>query len=661
MSDIKNQEHIDALRRRLYERGSRSDQVDRHKLTPQEIEVSRGWTSVSGSAMSQEGAATPTQSVALAEQADEVKTMSEPMPTSSAEKPYTPPRRRYRLFIMVGSLILFLLATAISSVYLFFGGNQISADNIALTVDLPEVVAGGEVVPIQIGVANQNSVTIESPILIVNYPAGTRSSEDGNRELYEERVPLESILSGQARNIPLRAVFYGEQGQEKEVRVAIEYRVQGSSGAFYKEADAKQLTISSSPVAVRLGGVESISSGQVLDLTITVESNSDTPQKNVLVNASFPDNFSFEEATPEPAYGENSWLISELPARGTVEIAVSGIVTSLETDTGEIEVKVGTPQLNNQFLMGSVLSQSFFTFTVDKPFTGVVLGINDDTDGTAVIPAGDEATVSIVIENTLDTSMRSLRVVARPTGNLIRDDKVVINEGYYDASAGSIRFDETYISNLAEVISGDTRTLTFRVRPDEGQVTAGFSVNVEVFAKREGETVEALIGTASAEAKYSSVATIGSQLGYDNGPFTDEGAIPPVAGKKTTYTVTFVAEAGVNDMTNAVMTANLPNYVSWREATSGDGSVSYDAEKKQIRWVVGDVSANESKSIDVQVELLPTTAQVGRTAVVVGAIELRATDRFTGVTLRSTARDVNTELSTELGFVRGNGVIIAAE
>ncbi len=649
MTDIKNQEHIDELRRRLYERNGTAEKLERHSLTPREIEVSRGWGGVTSPRPS-----TEIQAPKLVSTPDPVSTT----PPEDVSLPVTPkPRRRYRFFIVVVSLVLFLCATALSSVYLFFGGNQISADNIALTMNVPESVAGGEVTEILVGIANQNSVTIESPVLIINYPPGTRSNEPGNRELYESRIPIDQIEPAQARNVPVRAIFYGEEGQEKEVRLAIEYRVKGSSGAFYKEIEPKKFTISSAPVAVRVSGVESISSGQSLELTITIESNSDTPQRNVLVSALYPESFSFDSADPEPSYGENSWLIPELPARGTETITIEGLVTGLSSEVAVVEVEVGSPQLNNQFLMGSTLSQSSFSFKVDQPFTGVGITVNGDGDGEAVVPAGDEAVVMIRVENSLEAPLRSVRIVAKPNGNLIRDDKLVVSEGYYDASGQVIRFDEENTPNLSVVNPGEAREFSFTVKPDAGQTTASFATAVEVYAKRGEETAESLIGTASTEAKYSATPVLGSQITYGTGPFTDTGAIPPVEGTKTTYTITLVAEAGVNDITSAVVTATLPKYMSWLDMVKGDGTVSYDAEKKQLKWVVGDVSAQARKSVDLQLEFLPTASQVGRTAVVIGAQELRATDRFTGVTVRATTRDLSNELSTELGFVRDNGIV----
>ena len=40
---IKEQENIDELRKRLYDRGANSVQTGRHDLTQETVEVSRGW------------------------------------------------------------------------------------------------------------------------------------------------------------------------------------------------------------------------------------------------------------------------------------------------------------------------------------------------------------------------------------------------------------------------------------------------------------------------------------------------------------------------------------------------------------------------------------------------------------------------------------------
>lgn len=662
MSDIKEREHIDELRRRLYERGEvMPEGVERHKLTPRDVEVSRGWATVAGTNVPPAPTPLPAEEPAttVAESTPAVHT-HEPVPAPVLPMT-TKPKRRYRLFILVVSLLFFIVTAAVSSLYLFLGANQISAKNIGLTLSAPFTVAGGEMVSMQVSIANQNSVPISSTVLIVNYPSGTRSADEAARDLYEDRIPVPDIAPGQAVNIPVRAVLYGEENEEKEIKVAVEYRVEGSSGTFYKEIDPQLIRITSSPLVVRVSGVDKISSGQDIELRLLVQSNSATVQKDILVSASFPNSFTFEESQPEPDYGKNSWFIDELPPNGSKEIIVKGTVVGQADELSEIQVKVGNPDLSNQFMMGSVLSQTRFSYTIEKPFTGVVFTINGDSDGEAVLEPGVEAEVRVKVENTLSEPIYDMRVEVKPEGNLIRDDLLTVGDGYYDASARVIRHEVSGNSSLAEVGPGESREFTFRVKADPGQTTASFSVSANVFARRvnEDRASESLIGTARAEAKYSAKPTIGAELGYDNGPFSDTGAIPPIAEKATTYTVTLVAEAGVNDMTGAVMTTSLPQYVSWLDVTKGDGKVEFNPVSKQLKWTVGDVSANSKKTLVFQVSLLPSVTQVGRTAIVIAEQELKATDRFTNVALRVKGDALSNELSTELGFVRDNGIVQA--
>lgn len=670
MAGIKDQDNIEELKQRLYDRGVSGVEVERHRLTREPVEVSRGWGEVSTTHLNSAETASvePLVSVRPEEVSDvpmsPPELVVEPLTEANiATTSASAPRRRYRRIVVLATLIFFIITVSVSSVYLFFGANQISAKNINVVLNTPVAVAGGEAMTLQVGITNQNSVPVRSAILVVNYPSGTRAADETGRELYEERLPVDDLAPGEVRNISLRAVLYGEENEEKEISASFQYRVEGSNGLFEKDAEPQKITISSSPLLVRVSGVEKVSSGQELELRLLVQSNATTPQRNLLVTLSYPNSFSFLRAEPEPAYGKNSWLIDELPARGTTEIVLRGVVEGLESESAAIQVQVGNPQLSNQFLMGSILAQTRFDYAIEKPFTGVTIAVNGDTDGVAVLSPGTTADVVVTVENTLDQPIYDLRVDLKPTGNLIRDDLLVVREGFYDASEQTIRFDASGNSRLAEVGPGETRSFSFEVKPDDRQQTASFAVSVSLYARRvdEQNAAESLIGSDLAEVKYSSTPEIGSQLEHGTGPFTDTGAIPPVAGRTTQYTATLVATAGVNDLTGVVVTAKLPQYVSWLDEYEGEGTVEFNTINKEIRWSAGDINAGRSEELTFQVGLLPSVTQVGRTAVVIGMQELRATDRFTGVALRATRSELSNELSTELGFTSGNGIIQATE
>ena len=666
MSGIKDQKNIDELRKRLYERGSESELTTRHSLTPKPVTVSRGWDVVTRTT-------TPETATNEVKPAELVSTPTVPETPTAAEPVFSaqeaasliiePPKkkRRYRTVIIVLSLLFFVLTVGVSSVYLFFGNNQISADNISVSVDAPFSIPGGDTLPMQISIANQNDVAIESANIIINYPAGTRSVEEGGKELFEDRVKVETIAAGQAINVPVRAVLFGEENETKEIQISVEYRITGSSGNFIKRATPIQVQISSSPLVLQVRGVDKISSGQEMEVRLLLRSNAAAVQKNILVSVDYPETFSFISAEPKPAFGKNTWLIEEIKPEASAEVVLRGVVTGLSSQISDIKVQAGNADAGNQFMMDSVLAQGKLSYNIEQPFTGVVVEINGDRDGSAVLELGREAEVNVIITNTLAEPIYDMRVELQPKGNLIRDNRLIINGGFYDSNTKTIRFDVAGSPNLAVVAPGDKREFTFSVKPDARQQTASFDVSVGVFARRvnDSNAAETLVGSGLAEAKYSSKIAVGAQIGYGDGAFSDTGAVPPVADFETTYTVTLVAEAGVNDVAGAVLTTNFPQYVNWKSQTSGDGEIEFNPVSKQLKWTVGDITAGAKKTMQVQIGLLPSVTQVGQTPVIVGVQDLRATDRFTGVILREQNRQLTNELSSELGFVVGNGIIQA--
>lgn len=654
MAGIRDQKNIEELRKRLYDRGGLDGlPASRHKLTNVNEDVSRGWAGVSSfpnAAPSPEPVITENQIQATAPQV--VEDLLEEVVLENKSRPY-------RKFVLLGSIGLFVLVALVSSVYLFFGANQISAKNVSINVGAPFSLAAGEVLPLQISISNQNSVPIESATLIINYPAGTKTNDDQLKDLYESRIPVDNISPGEAINIPVSVILFGEENDEKEIKVVVEYRVTGSNGTFFKEAEPIKIKINSSPLVIRVNSIEKVSSGQEFEIKITVQSNTASPQRNILVSASYPNTFSFIKSDPEPSYGQNGWLISEIKPESSTVITLRGRVNGLADEVSEIQLTAGTPKSDNQFIMGSVMTKVKTSYAIERPFIDVSVIVNQDSDGKVDLASNEEADVTVLVKNTLNDTVYDMRVEVSPKGNLIRDNQLQIQTGLYDSSSKTIRWEVSGMSSLAEVKPGETREFKFLVKPDVNQNTASFDISTNVFARRVGEAraAEEMVGTALAEVKYSSEITLQAQVGHSDGIFTDTGPIPPVADETTSYTITFEVKSGSNDATNMVMTTTLPQYVNWLEKYNGDGQVEYNPVAKQLKWKVGNLESKTAKQLQVQVSLLPSVTQVGRTLTIVGNQELTATDRFTGATLKAQNSALQNELSTEAGFQSGNGKV----
>lgn len=671
MSGIKDQHNMDDLRKRLYDRGSINAPVKKSSLTSVPMDVSRGWSNMPVVEPTLPPRVTPpvtpTPSPVRApiyapSPVQEVET-TEDAPELVIEPPMKKSARKYRLIALLGSVGIFILLAIVSSVYLFFGANQISGQNINISLNAPFSIAAGENVPIQVSVSNQNSVPIESATLILNYPLGTKTNDENVRDLFEDRIPIDTLTPGEARNIPVNVIIFGEENEEKEIQASIEYRVTGSNGTFFKDAEPIKIQINSSPLVVRVNTVEKVSSGQEIELKITLQSNASTVQKNLLVSATFPNSFTFISSDPEPSYGQNEWLVNEIEPEASKVITVKGRVNGVANEVSETQILAGTSRSDNQFIMGSVLTKASARYAIERPFIDVVVDINKDTDGSAVVEAGEISEVKVLVTNTLEETIYDMRVEILPKGNLIRDTLLSVPSGVYDSSSKTIRFEVSGMPTLGEVRPGETREFTFSVIPDINQNTASFDISTQIYARRvaEANAAEVVVGTAVAEVKYSSRMETRAQVSYNDGTFEDEGPIPPKAGVVTTYTLTFEVASGANDITGALLTTALPQYVTWLDTYKGEGKVEFNPTSKQLTWNVGTLSAKSTKQLQVQVGLLPSVTQVGKNVVLVGAQELKATDRFTSASLRAQNQSLLNDLSTEAGFEKGNGVVEKAE
>jgi hypothetical protein len=180
-----------------------------------------------------------------------------------------------------------------------------------------------------------------------------------------------------------------------------------------------------------------------------------------------------------------------------------------------------------------------------------------------------------------------------------------------------------------------------------------------VYARRISESTaqEQLIGSSVAVGKFSSEVLLGGQIGRNGGVFSDTGPIPPRVGQTTTYTVSLVAEAGVNDLSDTQITTSLPLYITWLDQYQGPGEVTYNTVSKQLEWRPGDIEARQRKQLTFQVSLTPSVSQIGAIPTLINSQQLRASDRFTGATLRASAPALTTALSTELGFAENDGMV----
>lgn len=661
----RGQEHLDKLRERLYSRGTEPKKSKRVKLSDTKYEVGTDWPQEEDSAIRpDEVQSAPTQS---ADTDGKLRARTAPgTPDASGDstmKTTTTSTRSYRMKIMLTALVFFVGAVLLSILFVLFGGNSISGENISVSMSGPFTVGGGEEIPVQVGITNNNNVAIESATLIVEYPQGTQSATDDGKVLSVERIPLDSIRSGETVNVPIRAKVFGEENEELQINASIEYRVAGSNATFFKEADPFRFKISSSPISVQIDTVRDIASGQEVEVELSITSNASTPLTNILIKAEYPTGFVFDSSDPSPISNQNVWRIEELDAESTETVTLTGVMTGRESEARTMHFSVGIASEEDQLALASVFSTASTEFIIEEPFIDVSLTGSGEQNGTISIDPSGRSNLRVDITNTLDGAIYDGVVNVALSGNALEDMDVNVTNGFYDSNTQTITWDSSSDSSLSQLAPGSSESFRFSVEPGSGVArTPQINLEASVHARRvrESDVSESLVGSARAQIKVASSITLDSQTEYDSGTFPNSGPVPPVVGETTSYTIALNAENGSNDVTDATMTATLPSYVTWQEVTTGDGSISYNQSNNSLTWDIGDIDANDEVDAAFQVSILPSASQIDTTPTLVSEQQLRAKDRFTGTTARASTPALTTQLSSSDFGVR-NGRVRASD
>ena len=633
MSDKRSHEKLDSLRERLYARGETPKPKPRPVLRREEESV-------------------PTKKVW-----DDIVVPPPPENpmTTAMDDDSTPSNSifsKYRSKLIIIGIAFFLVSVLISSVYMLLGRNTVSGSNISINVSGPLTVGGGEVLPLQVGLTNHNGVAIEAATIIVHYPAGTRSGEGEDREMFSERIPVEaSVAAGETRNIPLKARIFGEENQEAEVRVSIEYRMVGSSATFFKEAEPLRFKISHAPLVIKVDTSKTISSGQEANIKLTITSNSQSPIYDLLVEADYPNSFSFTRSEPATISGRNIWSIGELEPEESVTIDLYGVISGAATEKYVLRFSTGVASERNPNELSSILAVADTEFVLENPFLSTTISINNNTNQVVSVAPNTDANVEVELRNDSGSTVFDAAMEVRLSGSALSDSGVSVNGGYYDSNTNIIRFDSSSSNRLRRLDPGATERFSFNVRPEAGSAESP-QVVLELSATgrrvSESSAREEISGTVERTIKLEgSLAASGNIIDVTG------GAVPPTVGRTTSYRIEWSIENSGNPISGTVMTATLPVYVDWMGDGAGDGTWNYNPSSRTVEWRVGNVASGDAATGTFGISILPSTSLAGRNPTLVEDIKLRADDSFTGTVLNSSAGSISAELPGQ----RGSGTV----
>lgn len=578
------------------------------------------------------------------------------------------------LWWLLGLALLFCLGSVGFFAYYFgFGGGSVIAapGNVDISVTGPPRIEGGASTELQIVVANRNKVPLQLAELVITYPSGTRSPTDFSTELPSQRISLGAIEAGGQRQGTVSAVFAGKEGEHTQVKVDLEYRINGSS-AIFAASTQYPLTFSSSPLTLAVEGNQETVSGQPVQLTVSVSSNTNAPIKDVLLQAQYPFGFSLTSASPEPEEA-GLWELGDLAPGDTRSVVIEGTLDGAQGDDRVFRFDAGTRALASSTAITTTVARSAFTVGISKPFLGLTIRVGGEESGDVVVSPGDTVPVIIAWQNNLSTAITNAVIVARLSGIQVDGSTVHTTDGFYRSSDNVMLWDKsTTRGALADLPPGAHGTVNFSFQIPSGDALKGVTdpyldIAINAAGRRVSETgvPQNLQSTLTKKIGIASDLSLAVQGLYYANPFGSTGPMPPRAGEETTYAVVFTVTNTTNKVTDAAVTAHLPPYVRWAGIYSPSTErVRFNQLDGTVTWDVGDIepgaglNGTAPRQIAIAVGLTPSTSQIGQQPPVLEDISFSGTDASTGARLTRGAKDVTTNISGDPGFSSANATVV---
>lgn len=560
------------------------------------------------------------------------------------------------------------IALIFGLIMFFTGGNTVSNANIEINVLGNSFARGGEELPLEVEIVNNNSATLELADLFVEYEKGgdARGGAEKVRDLYS----LESIAAGRTVAKNIFTTLYGEEGSIKTIDFTLQYRIRGSNAIFVKK-NSFSVTISSAPVTLSVDAPESVSPNQKLSFVVKVQSNAEETLQGLLLNVVYPSGFKFESAIPEAAVLNNTWEIGDLPPGGSKEVRVTGTVFGQDGEDRAFRIYTGAKSEKDHRKIGLTYNSLLQRVSLVKPFLAARLLINGS--GESVVPvSGREMNVSVNWSNNLPTQVTDAEVTVKLSGNAVDLSNVTTRNGFFDSSRNVVVWNKTTEGDLGVIEPSDGGTLDFSVgllplwsAGSEPLINPSVKVSVSIKGKEReaGGVIHEVTNFEDKTAVVSSEFGFSAEAYYSTGPFTNTGAIPPIANQPTTYTVTWTATNSANTLSDGIATATLPTYVDWVGTTyPGNENIEYDRTTRTVRWRIGQIArgaglSTTAKRASFQVRLLPSTSQIGSVPKLILETSASARDSFTRELLSATWAPLSTQLNNDPGFPPGGGVV----
>ena len=548
--------------------------------------------------------------------------------------------------VRAGTMIVLGIAAVMLAGFGIFKYQQSAFDQSRVTVkvDAPTAIESTQEVQFSIAYTNDNRATLQNVEATVYYPAGFQVSKmapgmavDGSLI----RMKLGTIAAHSSGRFDLTGRFSGARDSLAYLKVVLHYTPDNSSSSF-EVASQASLSLQSSSLTVDIEAPLDTAADAVAEYLVSYTNTSDAPLNAMRLKATYADGFTFASADPKPSEGTDVWYLGTIAPHQSGKIHISGTLAGAESESKSFHVDFGVLQGDGNFL---VFATGDRKTRIVRPPLAVHQTVNETLKYHA--HAGERLRYLIDYKNNGSIPLRNVIVTLEMRSDFLDLAGVQSDGGTYDSVNRTIIWKASDIPKLANLLPGDGGSIKFSV-PVLNQLSftgdTGKNPSVMTVARIDSSDIPTPTGANKTVAsntlsvQINSTPTVAVVVLHTDPAVANTGAVPPVVGAETTYSVRLTVSNTTNDIKDAIVKTSLPPNVRWTGVTIfGNESVSYDERSNEISWNLGVVDAGAgsgkpARQIVFQLGFTPAPNQISNVdqSPLLNPVTLTTTDTWTG-------------------------------
>ncbi len=572
--------------------------------------------------------------------------------------------------VFASSFLFFIFAAGLAAYFLFGGKNQVSCENVNITMKGPMSTASGEKFSLDIAMLNNNPVPMRNTALEVIFPDGTRNAEYSSISMPLLKEEIGTIEVDERVRTTINALLFGQEQSEHEITAIVTYAIDDSNASFSCEKK-QRVYITTAPINLTVQALEEISSGQEVEFVIEITSNSEEVVPDLRLVADYPFGFEFISSEPEPTVGDNVWELGDVTQGMVRTLKMRGTVVGQGVEARNVGFSVGARDAVNDDKLSTILQKIEHPLLVTRPFLALNLTLDKSSLPQFVATLGQQIDGVLTFKNVLSYALHDLEIDGVFEGAMLNPRSVNANEGFYRSIDNTITWTPQTIEKFRALEPGEEGKLNFTFNTsffDSGTSASNPVMGIEfnVRARRISDNIpvlQNLMGQSKRTLLFNSDLTLDAYALHTLGEFINTGPHPPRVDQQTTYTIVWNVKNTTNNVSSAVVRGELPVNINWIGSyLPADESVIFNPVTREVTWSIGDILRNTghdspAKEMQFQVSIIPSVTQLGNDVNLVVNSTLQSVDSFTKKMLKQEVFEINTNLKRDPYFTKVRGAV----